>query len=107
NTRQLLAEMEDQLKALSDQYKSLLTQRDNLLSDMKRLSNDTIERVERVENSARAFDPDKHLSAAKRQVRKNIFPNESEKKAPAAVPVSEKPTLAAETAPKSFFDDIQ
>jgi len=108
NTRQLLAEMEDQLKFLSDQYKSLMVQRDNLLADMKRLSNDTIERVDRMENATRAFDPDKHLSAAKRQVRKNLFPNESEKKPqPAAAPASEKPSLAAEGVPKSFFDDIQ
>src|SRR5689334_2476658 len=86
-TRQLLAEMEDQLKALSDQYKSLLVQRDNLLADMKRLSTDTIERVERMENATRAFDPDKHLTSAKRQVRKNLFPNESEKKSqPVAAP---------------------
>src|SRR5690349_2210996 len=108
NTRQLLAEMEDQLKSLSDQYKGLITQRDNLLADMKRLASETIDRVERLEGNERTFDPDKHLAAAKRQVKKNLFPNEPEKKtAPAPAPVSEKPSLAAESAPKSFFDDIQ
>jgi len=108
NSRQLLAEMEDQLKALSEQYKSLISQRDNLLSDLKRVANETLDRVERTESSSRTFDPDKHLNAAKRQVRKNVFPNEQpEKKSPPPAPASEKPTLAAESAPKSFFDDIQ
>jgi cell division initiation protein len=108
NARQLLAEMEDQLKSLAEQYKSLVSQRDNLLADMKRLSNDTLERVERVENMSKTFDPDKHLNAAKRQVRKNIFPNESEKKSTPVTPAAaEKPSLAVEGVPKSFFDDIQ
>jgi cell division initiation protein len=110
NTRQLLAEMEDQLKSLSEQYRSLMGQRDNLLADMKRMANETLERAERMENASRSFDPDKHLAAAKRQVRKNIFPNEPERKAtsaPAPAPISEKASLAAESAPKSFFDDIQ
>jgi cell division initiation protein len=108
NTRQLLSEMEDQLKSLSEQYKALMGQRDNLLADMKRLANDTLERAERMEGAGRSFDPDKHLSAAKRQVRKNIFPNEPERKpAPAPTPLPEKASLAAESAPKSFFDDIQ
>lgn len=106
NTRQLLAEMEDQLKALTEQYKSLMSQRDNLLADMKRMANETLDRAERMEEAPRSFDPDKHLNAAKRQVRKNIFPNEMEKK-PTPAPVPEKVSLAAEGVPKSFFDDIQ
>jgi cell division initiation protein len=108
NTRQLLAEMEDQLKALTEQYKSLMSQRDNLLADMKRMANETLDRTERMEGMAKSFDPDKHLNAAKRQVRKNLFPNETEKKpTPASSPVAEKVSLAAEGVPKSFFDDIQ
>jgi cell division initiation protein len=108
NARQLLAEMEDQLKSLSEQYKSLMVQRDNLLADMKRMAGDTLERAERMEAQGRSFDPDRHLNAAKRQVRKNIFPNEPERKpAPTPAPVPEKASLAAESAPKSFFDDIQ
>jgi cell division initiation protein len=95
------------LKSLVEQYKSLVSQRDNLLADMKRLSNDTLDRVERAETASRTFDPDKHLNAAKRQVRKNIFPNESEKKPVSPAPAPEKPSLAVEGAPKSFFDDIQ
>jgi cell division initiation protein len=108
NTRQLLAEMEDQLRALTEQYKSRMSQRDNLLADMKRMANETIERAERMEGASRSFDPDKHLTAAKRQVRKNIFPNETERKpVEAPAPMPESASLAAEGAPKSFFDDIQ
>lgn len=108
NTRQLLDEMEDQLKALADQYKTLQAQRDNLLSDMKRLASETLDRMERTEGSTRGFDPDKHLSGAKRQVRKNLFPNEMEKKTAPAPILSETRVSASEPAlPKSFFDDIQ
>lgn len=106
SARQLLSEMEDQLKSLSDQYKMLQDQRDNLLSDMKRIASETLERLGRVQNSDRDFDPDKHLSGAKRQVRKNVFPNETDKK-PAPQLVEEKVTIPADGLPKSFFDDIQ
>ena len=108
NTRQLLADMEDQLKSLSDQYKSIMAQRDNLLADLKRLSNETLDRVARVEGTDRTFDPDKHLAAAKRHLKRNLFPNETEKKSTSPTPPpAEKPSLLAESVPKSFFDDIQ
>jgi cell division initiation protein len=111
NTRQLLSEMEDQLKSLAEQYKTLQSQRDNLLSDMKRMASETLDRMERIEASGRGFDPDKHLAGAKRQVRKNLFPNEMEKKpAPAPSPspeLSETKVSNGEGLPKSFFDDIQ
>jgi len=112
NARQLLAEMEEQLKSLADQYKSLQSQKDNILSDMKRLAEETLDRVERMEGSGRVFDPDKHVSGAKRQVRKSIFPNEVERK-PVPVPVptpalsESKVGASPDGLPKSFFDDIQ
>jgi cell division initiation protein len=108
STRQLLDEMEEQLKALSEQYKSLQSQRDNLLSDLKRVAGETLDRVERMESSGRGFDPDKHLSGAKRQVRRNLFPNEMEKKpAPEPAMSTEKVAMGSGELPKSFFDDIQ
>lgn len=107
NARQLLAEMEDQLRALADQYKTLQSQRDNLMADMKRVAGETLDRVERIENAGRGFDPDKHLSGAKRQVRKNIFPNEVDIKPPAPVLSETKVSVGSEGLPKSFFDDIQ
>jgi cell division initiation protein len=112
SARQLLAEMEEQLKLLVDQYKTVQSQKDNILSDMKRLAEETLDRAERMEASDRAFDPDKHLSGAKRQSRKNVFPNETERKTEAErkpVPVlsESKVGVNADGLPKSFFDDIQ
>ena len=44
----LAEEMEDRLKELVEDYKKLEQQRDNLQSDLKRLSNETLDRVERA-----------------------------------------------------------
>jgi cell division initiation protein len=111
-TRQMIDEMEDRLRALTEQYKELELHRDNLLADMKRMAGETIDRVERVRNAARDFNPEQHLTKAKRETRKVIFPNEPEtvKK----VLVEETVLVEAKVAfseeqkfQRSFFDDIQ
>jgi cell division initiation protein len=73
--KEIVAEMEDKLKALVDQYKSLEGSRDDLLASIKHLASDALDRVERARAVAKEFDPDKHLSKAKIESRKMIFPN--------------------------------
>lgn len=111
-TRQMIEEMEDRLKALTEQYKELELHRDNLLADMKRMAGETIDRVERVRNTAREFSPDQHIAKAKRETRKVVFPNEQEvvKKVVVeeAVLVEAKVAFSEEQKfQRSFFDDIQ
>lgn len=131
-SRQMLAEMEDRLKSLGQHYKNLELHKENLLADLKRLANETLDRIDRAKAASREFDPDQHLAMAKRESKKSLFPNaevEAEMKestpeiktnvepmAPKAVsepthvvPVEPaKPTMAeAMKIQRSFFDEIQ
>jgi cell division initiation protein len=115
--RQMLDEMEDRLKALANQYKELEQHRDNLLADMKRMAGETIDRVERIRNTAREFSPDQHISLAKKETRKVVFPNEPEPAVKKVQPPAAEPVPALVEAKvafteeqkfqRSFFDDIQ
>lgn len=73
--KEIVAEMEDRLKALVENYKKLETSREELLSDLKRLGNDTLDRVERARNYTKDFDPDQHFAMAKREAKRIAFPN--------------------------------
>jgi cell division initiation protein len=119
--KEILAEMEDRLKALVENYRTMIATRDDLLTNIKHLSTDALERVEKARASTKDFDPDKHLAAAKREAKRAAFPNsvDTEKKAKAeSAPIREKEkeiifeqrTLIVEPQPKkvqkSFFDEI-
>ena len=112
-TRQMLEEMEERLKLLSEQYKSMEQHRDNLLADMKRLAAETIDRVDRVRSQAKDFAPDQHITFARREVRKVIFPNEQEGGSRKVVKQEEVLVEAQlsfteeQKLQRSFFDDIQ
>lgn len=73
--KELVADMEDRLKSLIDSYKKLETTREDLLNDLRRLGNETIERVERAKQHTKDFDADQHLNFAKREAKKIAFPN--------------------------------
>ncbi|MBI1768854.1 MAG: DivIVA domain-containing protein [Bacteroidetes bacterium] len=118
SSRQMLAEMEDRLKTLGQHYKNLELHKENLLGDLKRIANETIDRVERAKT--REFDPDQHLAMAKRETKKSLFPNaeveaeltkpEAATPAPPAAPLPEpaKPSMAeVMKTQRSFFDEIQ
>lgn len=110
--RQLLEEMEDKLRNLTDQYKAMLSHRENLLADLRRIADETIDRVERVKSSGKDFRPEQLMAEARREVRKVLFPNEPEKPAVVQKQVVQETVLvesrvAFVEAPKSFFDDIQ
>jgi cell division initiation protein len=132
--REIVAEMEDRLKALVENYKKLESAREDLLSDLKRLANDMLDRVERSRLMSKDFNPDQHLAMAKKEAKRIAFPNidfekplrvESKEKTkePQAVREEEKPSppepvqqtlepqpALSESAPKkvhkSFFDEI-
>jgi len=118
--KEIVAEMEDQLKSLVDQYKRLETSKEDLLNDLKRLANDTLDRLERAKAQGREFDADQHLAKAKRETRKIAFPNhtQNEKVVRPQAAVIEKEVILEQqtiyvetTAPtpkkmQSFFDEI-
>ncbi len=121
-SKQTLAEMEDRLKAMVENYKKLESTRDELLLELKRISQDTIERVERIKNSQRSFDADQHVSQARKEIKKTIFPNIdfNSMPEPTVIPSSivneaEEDLVVAKSmmaelnsrkATKSFFDEI-
>ncbi|MGE0771118.1 MAG: DivIVA domain-containing protein [Cyclobacteriaceae bacterium] len=111
--RQMIAEMEDRLKALLQNYKSLESARDNLLADLKRVAEETLERVERTKAQTREFDAERHVSLAKREGKRSISPNEDfESPARAAKSIQMEPAPEPEIkeepqVQKSFFDSIQ
>ena len=125
-SKQTLVEMEDSLKAMVENYKKLESTRDELLLELKRISQDTIERVERIKSSQKSFDADQHVTQAKREIKKTISPNieykpESESVVvPTPTPVPNIAEAAEELvvaqsmledvnskkATKSFFDEI-
>jgi cell division initiation protein len=121
-SKDTLVEMEDRLKAMVENYKKLESTRDELLLELKRISQDTIERVERIKNSQRSFDADQHVTQARKDIKKTIFPNVEFNAEPepmvipsATVTESEEETVVAKSlmeefnsrkATKSFFDEI-
>ena len=73
--KEIVAEMEDRLKILVENYKKLETAREDLLSDLKRLANDMLDRVDRSKQLSKDFDPDQHLAMARREAKRIAFPN--------------------------------
>jgi len=123
-SKHTLVEMEERLKTLVENYKKLESTRDDLLQDLKRISQDTIERVERIKNATKNFDADKYANEAKAGIQKTISPNATistpasveNKPAPAPIVlesgeefVVEQQTVVASATRKvkSFFDEIE
>jgi cell division initiation protein len=121
-SKQTLVEMEDRLKAMVENYKKLESTRDELLLELKRISQDTIERVERIKSTQKNFDADQHVTQARKEIKKTIFPNvafnadpEPEPLSGAVVNETEEEIVVAQSmleevnsrkATKSFFDEI-
>lgn len=121
-SKQTLVEMEDRLKSMVENYKKLENTRDELLLELKRISQDTIERVERIKNSQKNFDVDQHVTQARKEIKRTISPNVEFNAAPEPVELPPPPTSEAEEelivaksllaelnsrkATKSFFDEI-
>lgn len=73
--KQIVDEMEERLKFLIDDYKRLETSREDLIAELRRMANDAMDRVERARAVTADFNPDKFLTAARREARSLIFPN--------------------------------
>jgi cell division initiation protein len=97
--KQIVGDMEERLKMLVDQYKKLDSNREDLLGDLKRMASDLMDRVERMKQSSKEFDADKHLAAIKREAKRIAFPNHYESDRPAreeAKPSKEEPQVMRE-----------
>jgi cell division initiation protein len=123
-SKHTLVEMEDRLKSMIENYKKLESARDELLMELKRISQDTIERVERIKNTQKNFDADQHALQARKEIKKTIAPNgDFNSTEPEEVPdvvsithveiteevVVAKPVFAdtgTRSVSKSFFDEI-
>jgi cell division initiation protein len=120
-SKQTLVEMEDRLRAMVENYKKLESTRDELLLELKRISQDTIERVERIKGNQKNFDADQHVAQARMDIKKTIFPNAEVKAEPEPAAVQSPIVVQAEElvvaqsmmeevnsrkATKSFFDEI-
>jgi cell division initiation protein len=73
--KEIVFQMEDRLKALVENYKKLESSREDLLSDLKRLANEMLERVERSKQMSKGFDAQEHLAMARREAKRVAFPN--------------------------------
>ena len=123
-SKNTLTEMEERLKTLVENYKKLESTRDDLLQDLKRISQDNIERVERIRTTTKNFDADSYVAEAKTGLQKTISPNTTIStpspagNKPAHTPivlesgeefVVEQQTVVETTTRKvkSFFDEIE
>ncbi|MBX2961855.1 MAG: DivIVA domain-containing protein [Cyclobacteriaceae bacterium] len=73
--KEVLADMEERLRGMVENYKKLESTRDDLLLELKRISQDSIERVERIQSNQKGFDAEKHLSQTRAEIKKAVFPN--------------------------------
>ncbi|MBS1976654.1 MAG: DivIVA domain-containing protein [Bacteroidetes bacterium] len=105
-SKQLLSEMEENLKELVQQYKQVESHRNNLLDDLRRMASEALDRANRIHHAARNFNPDDHLSFAKKEMKRAILPNEPEESRPKPEePAPARPTMQNEPI-RSFFDEV-
>lgn len=124
-SRRIMDEMERQIHALHQVYKDIMHQKQSLIADIRRLSNENLERVEKLETDKEAFDIEGILKNLKElhapaESKKSAKPkNQVKKENPATAPatgvpakaeveqVSEKTEKGDSDDSKSFFDEIE
>jgi cell division initiation protein len=89
-TKEVVAEMEERLKSLVENYRKLESTRDDLLLELRRMSEDSLERVDRLKKVQRQFDAVAYLSQARTEVKKLVFPNEQKREKQEEKPVEKK-----------------
>jgi cell division initiation protein len=125
--KEVLADMEERLRNMIEEYKKMQLLRNDMLLDLKRISEDTLERVQRISKTQHDFNPDKHLADTRKEIKKIIFPNQETPAPQSSAPVVKKEPVvlkpAAEPEPQmvvaretvvvesrkkltSFFDEI-
>ena len=115
-SRRVMEEVERQIHELHQIYKDILVQKDALISDIRRLSNENLERVEKMDAAPRNIDIDDHM----RRLKQINFP-EAPKKAKSQPAPEPKQEAVKDESPKeelpqkeasantntSFFDEIE
>ena len=117
--RQILDEMEDNLKNIVQSYKSLENFRDDLLADIKGLSTDALERVERFKTQKQSINVDEYLMESRREVKKvrekllpgkggktDLPPNNETPPMPVRKDEPKNRQVENTAEEKSFFDEI-
>lgn len=114
--RQTIDNMEAQLKSLGQAYKTLENYKEDLISNIRMLSKEALEKVDRMAAQAKYFDIDEQIhnaqnisSSFKKDKINNITqvtqPEKSPKEEKA---VEEQPSeIPSSESSKSFFDDIE
>lgn len=128
-SKEVLADMEERLRNMIEEYKKMESLRNDLMLDLKRISEDTLDRVQRLTKTKHEFNADKHLAETRKEIKKIIFPNQDTTTPQANLPkvekepvvmkpvvqpepepqlVVERETVTVETRQKitSFFDEI-
>jgi cell division initiation protein len=110
-SRQMLGDMEDNLRSLVQQYKTLESQRNTLVDDLTRLASEALDRAERVRQSMKSFNADDHMGYARREIKRTVTSVESSSKKLRPVdtdePIKPAPAPAPEPEPlRSFFDEV-
>lgn len=100
-SRQILAQMEENIQEMVRQCRSLEQQRNNLVDDLRRLANESMDRVERFRQSATPFNAEEHLNQVRRQLKKSTAQEEQELR---RLPVT--PEAKEEAPMRSFFDEV-
>lgn len=129
-SREIVEEMQDSVKDLEQNYRMLENLRENIISDLKNLSKDLIERVERTDKQKSDFKMEDHAKRVKEVVReseKKIAKENLELKVKPSSPIDHEdvktkvkqtqvkpentPKVKAEVAQseeeKSFFDELE
>ena len=109
-SKQMIEEMEDRLKTLIQNYKSIESARDTLLSDLKRIGDETLDKVQRLKSITNNFNPDQHLKFAKQEIKQTVYPNhEDREKIEQDIHATPEKVQEQEFQKhqNSFFDEIQ
>ena len=121
--KQTIEEMDDQLKSLMHNFKTLENFREDLISDIKGLSQDALERVERLRKQSAKINIEEHFLQVRRESKQQIsdrlsenakvkssskeekVKNTANEKASSEPPLPKTPP--SNTEEKSFFDEIE
>lgn len=123
-SRRIMDEMERQIHALHQVYKDIIHQKQALIADIRRLSNENLDRVEKLEIDKEAFDIEGilkdlkklHIPPAKEKPKAREGTNkearvETESSPPQESPpekeMIEAPKSDGSDSSKSFFDEIE
>ena len=117
--KEIIANMLDEIKILEHNFNLALSQKESLVTDLRNLSNETLERVKKFTERKEALNIDKYMKAAREfannydlknfDVREEDFADELERKAEEKIKAENHnpaPSVNDDQSDKSFFDLI-